>query len=456
MAITYTKIASVTVGAGGASSIDFTAIPSTYTDLCVKLSIRNTSTESTNQVLVQPNSATTNLSSRVLAGTGSAALSASYTSDSSLWGYCCGTGSTANTFSNSEFYFPNYAGSNYKAVSIDSVNETNATDARQIINAGLWSNTTAISSLKFLTIENSTGNSKNFVQYSTATLYGVTNASTAATKKATGGDIIVTSGGYTYHAFLTSGTFTPTQSLSCDVLAVAGGGGGGTANIGGGGGAGGIIYFAGQSVTATGYSITVGAGGARFTDGTNSTFGALTAAVGGGRGGRSNFGGTYTDWGPRAGGSGGGVGNDGLPGGATTQTGTGATAFYGNAGGSVSTNGNFASGGGAGAAGTTTNSNNAAAGGVGISTYSAWGVATTTGHFVSGSAWFGGGGASGANVDAGGTRITTRANGGGGTSGGGGGADGLPNTGGGGGGSSYSADDGRAGGSGIVIVRYAV
>ena len=40
MATTFTKIASVTVGSGGASSIDFTSIPSTYTDLCVKLSTR--------------------------------------------------------------------------------------------------------------------------------------------------------------------------------------------------------------------------------------------------------------------------------------------------------------------------------------------------------------------------------------------------------------------------------
>ena len=173
---TFIKIASVTVGSGGASSIDFTSIPSTYTDLCVKLSIRNTSTESTNQIYVQPNSATTNLSSRILVGTGSATASASYTSDSSIWGYCCGNGSTSNTFGNSEFYFPNYAGSTNKSISVDSVNETNATDARQSLLAGLWSSTTAISSLKFLTIENSTGNSKNFVQYSTATLYGIKNS----------------------------------------------------------------------------------------------------------------------------------------------------------------------------------------------------------------------------------------------------------------------------------------
>jgi hypothetical protein len=176
MATTFTKIASVTVGSGGAASIDFTAIPSTYTDLCVKLSIRNTSTESTNQIYVQPNSATTSLSGRLLFGNGSVAGSASYTSASSIWGYCSGNGSTSNTFSNSEFYFPNYAGSNNKSVSVDSVNETNATSASQSMLAGLWSSSTAISSLKFLTQENSTGDAKNFVQYCTATLYGIKNS----------------------------------------------------------------------------------------------------------------------------------------------------------------------------------------------------------------------------------------------------------------------------------------
>ena len=37
MANTYVAIATVTVGSGGAASIDFTSIPATYTDLVVKL-----------------------------------------------------------------------------------------------------------------------------------------------------------------------------------------------------------------------------------------------------------------------------------------------------------------------------------------------------------------------------------------------------------------------------------
>jgi hypothetical protein len=68
-----------------------------------------------------------------------------------------------------------------------------------------------------------------FVQYSTFYLYGVAKLGTtpAIVPYATGGDTIMTDGTYWYHAFTSSGTFTPAKGLSCDVLVVAGGGGGG-------------------------------------------------------------------------------------------------------------------------------------------------------------------------------------------------------------------------------------
>ena len=47
MANTFEQITTVTVGSGGASSIDFTSIPQTYTDLVIKTSARNTSTSTT-------------------------------------------------------------------------------------------------------------------------------------------------------------------------------------------------------------------------------------------------------------------------------------------------------------------------------------------------------------------------------------------------------------------------
>ena len=77
---------------------------------------------------------------------------------------------------------------------------------------------------------------------------------------ASGGNV-TTSGGYTYHTFTSSGTFTVISGQrSANVLIVGAGGGGGSRH-GGGGGAGGYIAQT-MTLTAGNYTITVGAGGA--------------------------------------------------------------------------------------------------------------------------------------------------------------------------------------------------
>ena len=55
-------------------------------------------------------------------------------------------------------------------------------------------------------------------------------------------------------------TFTPTETLSCDVLLVGGGGSGGRYH-GGGGGAGGIVVGTSWSASASAHNVYVGAGG---------------------------------------------------------------------------------------------------------------------------------------------------------------------------------------------------
>lgn len=176
MPTTYIKIATVTVGSGGASSISFTNIPQTYTDLNVVMSSRcDESSLVFGQLYVAPNNATTNLSSRILYGYGSGTGTASYTNFDSIWTYSGADGATSNTFGNASFYFPNYTSSNNKSISIDGVNENNATDARQTLTAGLWSSSSAITSLYFYVLGNA-GASRNFKQYTTATLYGINNS----------------------------------------------------------------------------------------------------------------------------------------------------------------------------------------------------------------------------------------------------------------------------------------
>ena len=172
MATTFTKIASVSVGSGGASSIDFTSIPSTYTDLCVKLSGRLTSAAVTQTLTVQFNGSTSSYSSIQVRGNGTAASSvsnASGTDEINLGELTAATG-TASTFGSVDLYVPNYAGSSNKSVSADAVSENNGTLAWSMLTAGLLSNTAAITSIKFLP------SGGDFAQYSTATLYGIKNS----------------------------------------------------------------------------------------------------------------------------------------------------------------------------------------------------------------------------------------------------------------------------------------
>ena len=169
MANTMTLISSVTVGSGGASSIDFTSIPNTYTDLCLKFSLRYGDYASWNYAYIQLN--TTAGITKSLNGYGSSASSGSVGTSLRI-DFVAGTGQTASTFSNGELYIPNYTSSNAKSVSLDHAAENNATAAYAEIVAGLFSTvTSAVTSVSLLT-----DSGYKFAQYSTAYLYGVKNA----------------------------------------------------------------------------------------------------------------------------------------------------------------------------------------------------------------------------------------------------------------------------------------
>lgn len=167
--MSVTLISTITVGAGGAASIDFTSIPGTYTDLMVVLSGQASNANTDGNVTF--NGLTTNLSSRQLYGSGSATGSANNASKILSYALANASTYTANTFSNVTIYVPNYAGSTNKSVSIDAVVENNATAAFQSLIAGLWASTAAITQV---TLKADTG---NLVQYSTASLYGITKGS---------------------------------------------------------------------------------------------------------------------------------------------------------------------------------------------------------------------------------------------------------------------------------------
>ena len=168
MADTFIKIATVTVGAGGSSTIAFSSIPSTYTDLQLVGSLWGTTSAVDADVTLTLNSSTSGFSWRVLQGNGSAASSANGTTNRG--GTMPAATGTTNTFGSAQWYFPNYAGSTNKSISVDLVNERNATANIGELGAILWSNTAAINAITL------TASPGNFAQYSSATLYGILKA----------------------------------------------------------------------------------------------------------------------------------------------------------------------------------------------------------------------------------------------------------------------------------------
>jgi hypothetical protein len=107
---------------------------------------------------------------RYILGTGSAASSGTL---AQFVGEVNVSTFTASTFSSHEIYIPNYASTSLtvKSYSVDNVSENNATLAYSTLIAGAI--TTGASGISSITITQTGG---SFVQHSTFTLYGISNA----------------------------------------------------------------------------------------------------------------------------------------------------------------------------------------------------------------------------------------------------------------------------------------
>lgn len=437
---------------GTPSTVTFSSIPQTYTDLKFVYSVKSTfSGNAVDSMQIRPNGSASNLNERRLL-TEINGTSGSLVSNNVADFYIRIQGdSETSTFGSGDLYISNYSSSTLnKAMLSYSTNATGGARTLMSITSGLWSNTSPLTSLTFILESSGTG----FANNSTFYLYGISSNAITGTK-ATGG-VIYDDSTYFYHVFGSSGTFTPTQSITADILVIAGGGGGGS-NSGAGGGAGGLLGFSSQSLTASPYTVTVGAGGASNTsagagaNGSNSQFGGLTAAVGGGYGGG---GGVVNSAGGNGGSGGGGGGRSG--GSPAGGTGTSGQGFAGGTGVNTNSTNPYGGGGGAGGAGGNGFNSSNGYGGVGSSAYSSWGLATGTGHNVDGVVYYAGGGGSETAEYQGQSPYASTLNGG---YGGGGGSyrGGMANTGGGAGGNAaaIAGTSPRNGGSGLVIVRYA-
>jgi hypothetical protein len=150
-----------------AASIEFTSIPQSFTDLVVLISGASDST-ATRGILSFNTGGT--YTTRILFGAGTSADSLV-----SETHFRVNDNSQANTFGNSEVYIPNYTSSSAKTFSGNAITEKDATNAIQNLSAGLWSGTSAITSMTL----NPVG--ANFVAGSTISLYGITKGSDGIT-----------------------------------------------------------------------------------------------------------------------------------------------------------------------------------------------------------------------------------------------------------------------------------
>ena len=153
-----------------AATVTFSSIPGTFKDLILKLSVRNSLTQE--DMLLRINNDSSTLYSRVqLRGNGTQASSSINSAQTSikLENAVVGSGYTANTFSNHEIYIPNYTASQNRQISSHAAIENNGTEAFDIVHAGLYRSTTAITQIDLIA---STG---NFISGSSFYLYGLAN-----------------------------------------------------------------------------------------------------------------------------------------------------------------------------------------------------------------------------------------------------------------------------------------
>jgi hypothetical protein len=424
--ISHQKISSAT------AEITFNSIPQIYSDLYLVVSARSSGTANNFTGLkINGTSNPSNHVSRFLYGTGSSVGTVTLDDDGyNLIAYMNLSSDTASAFATSTFYISNYRSSAAKSISIDAITENNGTAANQMIMAGLWDSTSAITSLGVISVAGSSLNASGTMEPgSSATLYGINRTSGRGRPKAIGGAIVY-SNGYWNHVFNGSGTFLVNQEIEVDALVVAGGGGGGQ-DWSGGGGAGGFRTLSPIALSAGGYPVTVGSGGAggpnvntRAFNGSNSHFLGVISLGGGGGGSDSD---PTGDQGA-VGGSGGGGAIDGA--GAAGTSGQGNSGSNGN-------RSNQLQGGGGGGAGAAASAQQGGAGLPWNGTYYAGGGGGAVNTGASGGRGLGG-------LGGGGQGSVTYPNGGA--------TAGTANTGGGGGGNTAAA--GMSGGSGVVIIRY--
>ncbi len=171
----YESIATVSVGSGGAASISFTSIPSTYTHLQIRQISRTArSGVDVTYLKMNFNGATgTAYSYHALIGNGSTTSTDATTNDGSI-PLLRSTGGNAisNNFAPMVIDIFDYANINkFKTTRTLGGAELNQASSEIVFQSGLWRSTDAITSIAFTDATNA-----NFLQYSSFALYGIKGA----------------------------------------------------------------------------------------------------------------------------------------------------------------------------------------------------------------------------------------------------------------------------------------
>ena len=184
MANTYTLIGSTTATNG--TSISFTSIPQTYTDLQLVISAKTTYNGGGGSLslAIAFNSTGTNYSSKYIQYYGTSTVISGSDTTTTMGGITGGIlravmvssfdSTVTSTFGNSSIYIPNYTSSNNKPYSVEGAVEANSSASNGVqglaMTAGLWSNSAAITRIDL------GAEVGNFVSPSTFYLYGIKNS----------------------------------------------------------------------------------------------------------------------------------------------------------------------------------------------------------------------------------------------------------------------------------------
>ena len=161
----YESISTVTVGAGGSSSISFSSIPSTYQHLQIRVLARSTRGSTDDDLKMTLNGATTNYYRHEVYGTGSAVSAYASSGTAIEVGHLTGSTSAANYFAATVIDILDYANTNKNKTSRSL---TGAMDLDRVkFMSGGWFNTSAITSISL------TAGGGNLAQYSSFALYGI-------------------------------------------------------------------------------------------------------------------------------------------------------------------------------------------------------------------------------------------------------------------------------------------